>query len=164
MENKYSNGKIYKIVDNTNGNIYIGSTIKTLDRRLWKHNSDYKRFLQNKTHYIYSFIILENNNYSIELIENYPCNNKEELEEKEKEYIENNICVNKNIPTQNIKITRKNYIEKNKEYIKNWKQHWYENNKYKYEKIIECVYCKSLVRTDYLKRHQNTLKCKKFQV
>ena len=28
--NRYSEGKIYKIVDNTNGNVYYGSTARTL--------------------------------------------------------------------------------------------------------------------------------------
>ena len=34
-------------------------------------------------------------NEEIELVENYPCNSKEELEKKEGEYIKNNECVNK---------------------------------------------------------------------
>ena len=33
----YSKGKIYKIIDNTNGNIYIGATIKPLTTRLVVH-------------------------------------------------------------------------------------------------------------------------------
>ena len=33
----YSKAKVYKIVDNTNGNIYIGSTLKPLSRWLVFH-------------------------------------------------------------------------------------------------------------------------------
>ena len=38
--NKYNKGKIYKIVDNTNGNVYIGSTIQTLSQRLGGHETN----------------------------------------------------------------------------------------------------------------------------
>lgn len=45
----YQLGKIYKIVDNVTGKIYIGSTCEpTLARRLVKHRSDYKRYLNEK--------------------------------------------------------------------------------------------------------------------
>ena len=38
----YQLGKIYKIVDNTNNNIYVGSTCEpTLARRLSSHVRDY---------------------------------------------------------------------------------------------------------------------------
>ena len=82
MENKYVNGKIYKIVDNTNGNIYVGSTIQELKERLRKHNLSYKLYLQGNTTYTSSFKILENNDYHTELLEDYPCNSKKELETK----------------------------------------------------------------------------------
>ena len=43
--NKYNNGKIYKIIDNTNDNIYIGSTTEPiLSRRMAQHKSQYKLF------------------------------------------------------------------------------------------------------------------------
>ena len=60
----YKNGKIYKIVCNTTGLQYIGSTCNPyLSTRLAGHRSDYKRYLQNKTRYISSFEVLKNNNY-----------------------------------------------------------------------------------------------------
>ncbi|RZJ99361.1 MAG: hypothetical protein EOO43_26640 [Flavobacterium sp.] len=63
----YADGKIYKIIDNTNGNIYIGSTAEpTLARRLAKHKSDYKRYLEGKSRYVTSsFGILDNEDYSL---------------------------------------------------------------------------------------------------
>jgi hypothetical protein len=48
------------------------------------------------------------------LVENYSCNSKKELETRERYYIENNECVNKNMPTR----TMKEYQEENKEKIK----------------------------------------------
>ena len=34
--------KIYKIIDNTNSNVYIGRTTRTLNQRLREHKNDYK--------------------------------------------------------------------------------------------------------------------------
>lgn len=112
----YSKGKIYKLVDNTNGNIYIGSTIKMLCQRLCNHKYDYKKYLIGKYHFVTSFDIIKNGNFKIELIEEYPCNNKKELETRERYYIESINCINKNIPTR----TDAEYYIVNKEKIKEY--------------------------------------------
>ena len=113
----YSNGKIYKIVCNITGEQYIGGTIQKLSHRLTQHvrhkNTDKK--------YKSKDIILRGD-YQIILIENYPCTNKEELERKEREHIESNICVNKIIPTR----TDKEWREEHKEEITLYKK---ENSK-----------------------------------
>ena len=87
----YQLGKIYKIVDNTNGNIYIGSTCKPyLSRRLAGHRADYQRYL--KGIHIFkntSFEILKNEDYDIILLECFPCDNKMQLHARERHYIEN---------------------------------------------------------------------------
>ena len=131
MENKYVNGKIYKIVDNTNGNIYIGSTIQKLNERLRKHKWDYKKYLEGNSHFVSSFEIFKNNDYKIELLEDYPCNSKKNLETKEREFIENNICVNKIIPTRTKKEWNKENKEKIKKYTKVYYEKYYEENKEK---------------------------------
>ena len=101
MENKkytsdYSQGKIYKIVCNKTGLVYIGSTCKTLEERLKGHEYDMKRFIHirnnlpdklKKTKFCTSFYIFLNKDYKIELIENYPCNTRLELETKECEHM-----------------------------------------------------------------------------
>jgi len=123
----YQEGKIYKIVDNTTGNIYIGSTAeKYLSQRLQKHISCYKIYINNeKTKNTTAFEIIKNNNFEILLLETFPCNNKYELEQKERYYIENNSCVNKNIPTR----TYKEYYEDNKDKLLEEKKDYYKNNK-----------------------------------
>ena len=48
----YSQGKIYKIVDNTTDNIYIGSTCqKYIRKRLSEHVYDYKGYLIGERNY-----------------------------------------------------------------------------------------------------------------
>ncbi len=95
----YSQGKIYKIVCNKTGLIYIGSTCKTLEERLKKHEDDMKHFIHirdnkpdklKKTKFCTSFFIFLNKDYKIELIENYPCNTRLELETKECYYMKMN--------------------------------------------------------------------------
>lgn len=48
MENEYSNGKAYKIVDNTFSKMYIGSTTQELSQRLAEHRREYKIYLNDK--------------------------------------------------------------------------------------------------------------------
>jgi hypothetical protein len=104
----YLNGKIYKITNNVDDNIYIGSTIKTLKQRFSNHKSNYKMFLNGSYHNISCFKLFSKygtDNCFIELIELYPCENKNELEQHESVYINNNkaLCVNKNIPGRTVK-------------------------------------------------------------
>jgi len=111
--NKYDNGKIYKIVDDTNDNIYIGSTIeKYISRRLQGHKKTYNRYIKgNNKGGLSSIEIIKNGSYHIELIENFPCKNRMELEKRERYYIESLECVNKVIPGR----TPKEYHLANKE-------------------------------------------------
>jgi hypothetical protein len=123
----YENGKIYKIVDNTNGDTYIGSTTqKYLVQRLSSHVYDAKTN-ENVT----SKQIILNGDYNIILIENYPCKSKDELHARERHFIETMECVNKVIPTRTIAEWR----EENKEQLKQNKVEYYQNNKETINKI-----------------------------
>ena len=49
----YQLGKIYKIVCNKTGLIYVGSTCEpTLARRLVKHKADYNQYLKENRNYV----------------------------------------------------------------------------------------------------------------
>jgi len=113
----YKNSKIYKIVnDNIPNKVYYGSTCSTLTKRLYQH----KR-IKDCT----SKILLEKEGYQIILVESFECNNKDELRKKERWYIENNECVNKQIPGR----TRKEYRLQNKEKIKKQRKEYELKNK-----------------------------------
>jgi len=96
----YLKAKIYKIVSNKNGKVYYGSTTTSLMNRLAQHRHDYNMWKINekKPRTCSSFDVLEDENAEIVLVENYPCNSKEMLNLREKYFIENNDCVNKNTP------------------------------------------------------------------
>lgn len=125
----YSQAKIYKIVDNTNGTIYVGSTCEpTLARRLAGHVGSYKSYLNGQYHYVTSFKILENNNYEIVLLEKCDgVTSKDELKLRERHYIETLTCVNKYIPLR----TTKEYYETHKEKKRENDKIWREANKEK---------------------------------
>ena len=139
----YEFAKIYKIVDNTNGNIYIGSTCEpTLARRLAGHRRNYKGYLEYKYHFVSSFDVLKNDNYEIVLLEECKdITTKDQLHKRERFYIEHNICVNKLIPTrtdkeyyENNKERYKQYRQDNKDLISEYKKEYRQDNK---EKISE---------------------------
>ena len=126
--NKYEKAKIYKLIDNTNGNIYIGSTIQSLANRKSKHKQETKK----KINKCKSKLIINNDDYDIILIENYPCSSKEELLARERYFIENMECINKNRPIITIEERKEyeiKYANKNKDLIKTKSKEWYKNNK-----------------------------------
>ena len=84
--NKYHNSKIYKLTDNTNQNIYIGSTIQSLQQRLQGHRSSAKSCKDG--YGCGSKQIIDNGNYKIELLEEFSCENKKELCIKEQHYLD----------------------------------------------------------------------------
>lgn len=82
-------GFIYKITSKHSDLVYVGSTTKTLERRLQEHKSQYKSWKNGNYHFVTSFKLLEHGDVSIELIEE--CEN---LKEREGYWIRCLPCVN----------------------------------------------------------------------
>ena len=122
----YANGKVYKICSYNSDDVYYGSTCLKLCQRLAKHVSDWKLFKLKKDYAskVTSYLILEQGNYYIELVETAPCASKEELQVREKYWIKNNNCVNyyKNLcrtPNER-KQHDATYYQNNKQEIRDW--------------------------------------------
>lgn len=93
--NKYSKSKIYKITSLHTESIYIGSTTKSLEKRLNNHISAYIQFLKGSNKYVSSYEVIKYLDVKIELIKNFPCNSRKELLFEESQEIQkNNNCVN----------------------------------------------------------------------
>ena len=155
LREKLDKAKIYKIIDNTNDNIYIGSTCKTLKERLIRHKCSYKSFLKGLNNNIKSFDILKNDDYHIELLENCNIKTKQELIARERFYIQNNVCLNKVVPGR----TDKEYREDNKDKIKEYreankdkKKDYYITNKDKIKQSSKDYY---ITNKDIIKDKQN---------
>jgi hypothetical protein len=78
----YKNGKTYAIRSKQTPMYYIGSTTQTLEKRFGSHKRKSKIGLGCS-----SDLILKYEDAYIEIIELYPCNNKEELNKREGELI-----------------------------------------------------------------------------
>ena len=114
----YSKAKVYCIRNYNDSDIYVGSTCQPLSKRMADHRTamNHKRDF-NITLYVK---VREQgaNNFYIELLEDYPCQNKEQLGAKEGEYIRKISTLNKRIEGRTIKEWR----EDNEENLKKNKQ------------------------------------------
>jgi hypothetical protein len=162
----YQNGKIYKLWSPQGNEIYIGSTTQPLYKRLYSHKSHHKDYNTCSSKYLF-----ENyDNVKIELIQEYPCNNKMELAKKEGQFIrENNECLNRRIAgrtpkeynednKEDVKEYKKEYRENNKEYIKEYAKEWYEKvAKQRRNEKFNCE-CGSVIRIGDKASHLKTKK------
>jgi hypothetical protein len=155
----YQNGKIYKIV-NTEGTLtYIGSTCQTLAMRKAKHHNNFKRWKNDKNHFVTSFKVFDDDEEGcqIVLLENFPCDSKIELEKRERHYIETMKCVNKCRPTR----SDKEYYKDNKEEILENTKRYREVNKDKInqnKKMKHKCVCGGKYTASHTTRHFKSLK------
>jgi hypothetical protein len=152
MEEKLKIGRIYKLIDNTNGNIYIGSTTQTLNQRLSDHKCCYGRYLNGKDHYITSFDIIKNNNYKIECIEVLKNTTKQIILEREKYFIQNTKCINIIIP-----IRSKEEHEIQFSIYRKKGEKWYQSKNDWEHKKYECI-CGSITNQAKKFRHNKSIK------
>jgi len=111
MPANFQNCKIYKVISPSNPElVYYGHTCRTLDQRMKEHKS--------KSNDTASKIIIEKGDAIMELIENYPCNSRQEATRREGWHQRNNECVNHNIAGR----TQQEYREDNQDRIKNQQQ------------------------------------------
>ena len=106
----YQKGKVYAIRSPHTDDEYIGSTILKLCQRMSGHRRDAKREVKCN-----SRLIIEAGDAYIELIEEYPCDNIEQLRRREGEIIRSRPnCINSYVAGR----TKKEYVEENKELVK----------------------------------------------
>ena len=80
MQKKYENSKIYILKCNKTNKSYIGGTTQRLCKTLTYHKQKFKKYLNN----IYlksskAFNVFLHDDYSIVLLESYPCKTIDEL-------------------------------------------------------------------------------------
>jgi hypothetical protein len=126
-------GIIYKITCNETGEVYYGSTQRSLNKRMIEHKTNCKRWKKGKYRFTTSFNIIDRGNYSYRLIETVECEDKKQLEQRERYYIENNECINKMVVGR----TNKEYYEANKETILEYQKEYREANKDKRKAYYE---------------------------
>ena len=148
---KYENSIIYKIKHNEDYDdktIYVGSTSNFKNRKN-QHKCNCNNEKNIKYNYTVYQYIRDNGGWEQFVmipIEQYPCNNKDELKIKERHYIDLlRPTLNKNIPSRTLKEWRednkqklgekeKNYRKNNKKQLLEYQQKYGKDNK---EKLAE---------------------------
>jgi hypothetical protein len=157
----YQLGKIYKIKDLDSNECYIGSTCEpTLAQRLAKHVANHTAYTKGTGSYCTSYSIIGREDYDIVLIENYPCNNKDELHARESHHTQTMNCVNK-IKNQGIineigqPEYQKEYRKENKNCLKEYQKQYHFQHKEKRQEYNKLYH---EAKKDSLKQQQNA-KC-----
>ena len=142
MSQNFKNGKIYKITNNINSEIYVGSTCDILRKRFDTHKLQITQDTK-KNRPLYKLMNeFGTDIFRIDLIEDYPCEDKQALRQREGYWIRQMGTLNKYIAGRNEKEkyedNKERILERNKKYIE-------EHKERRQEYITE--YCK-----DYNKR------------
>ena len=132
----YSKGKLYKITNNYNDDVYVGSTCDRLVKRFSKHKCD-ARYEKNQDRPLYVLINeIGFERFRIQLIEEYVCEDKYQLRQREGHFIREIGTLNKKIAGRDMKQWRKENPEYNKQYNKEYRENnteqikeYRENNK-----------------------------------
>jgi hypothetical protein len=119
----YQEGKIYMIWSTVGPSRYYGSTCCSLSSRMCNHRSTYRCGVGITSSKVFEMYGVDN--CKIELVENYPCTSKEELDAREGFYIRNNECVNQVITGR----TSREYYNDCKEELKDKNKKYKENHK-----------------------------------
>jgi hypothetical protein len=141
----YSNGKIYNIrckTDNTS--IYVGSTTMTLAKRMAEHR--YASYTNN-IKILYSCVNGNWDDWYIELYEEYPCENKEQLCRREGQ-------ITREIGTLNYEIagrTRKEWGKENPDKVKLIAQRYRQNHR---EEALEAAKQYNINNNDKVKERK----------
>ena len=159
-DNKFKNGKIYRIVSDDDSKTYYGRTTLPLSYRMSYHKAYWKTFKNGKGNFLSAFEIFDEFGFEkirIELVELYPCNSKQELKQRERHYIESNICVNRFIPSrlksETYKIWAKNNIDRVREIGRESYYRRIDKNTARVREKVECSICKKMLCRDCLSRH-----------
>jgi hypothetical protein len=125
----FQRGKVYRIVCRKTGQQYVGSTtMKYLSQRLALHAHNHRHSKDNCS----SRKVIEGADYFIELLEECPCETKPELLARERHWIENAPCVNKNIAGRSQAERMKQWYIDNRE---KWNAYQKEYNRKKREAL-----------------------------
>ena len=125
MKLDLNQAKIYKITNDYNDDIYIGSTCNTLVRRYNQHRlfSTYNKYQNIPLYKLINEIGFDR--FRIQLIANYPCEDKYMLKQKEGEYIRELGTLNKNPVNEPAKV-EKTIIKRNEKRSTTKEVNYYE--------------------------------------
>ena len=156
----YQNGKIYCIRNYVNDDVYVGSTIQALSKRMEKHRSICRTEGEKSNFKLYQKMKeIGTEHFYIELIEKHPCDCKEELFKKEGEWIRKIGTLNGYIAGRTRQESSKDYRKNNPEKCKQIIQNWRINNEDKYKEYTRQRWEKEKERLTKIRSAKITCDC-----
>ncbi len=166
----YTNGKIYKIANKNNPDeFYIGSTTNHLRIR-WKGHKDKMkekpdRLLYQRMHE------LGIECFHIVLMEDYPCDTKDQLRQREDYWIckmkpnlnKLRAYLTDDEKRENNKLNCREWYSNHKDKVREYYKQYRVENKARLYEQIECDNCYSIVARQNMDRHRQTKKCRSHQ-
>ena len=126
MSQDLTKAKIYKITNDFNNEVYIGSTCNTLIKRFSMHVCESRKDL-SKDRCLYKLINeIGETRFRIELIEDYPCEDRYQLRQREGHFIREMGTLNMVIAGR----TKHEYRENNKDIINEKNRDYRNQNKH----------------------------------
>lgn len=145
----YKNGKIYVIRNHVNDKVYVGSTTRALSKRMADHRDNSKKHPERCLYTAFKEIGVDQ--FYIELVENYPCDNTEQLRKREGEVMRK---YNSHVHGYNVKVAGRSLEEYLREDVhKERVKTYYQENK---NVILERV-------KDYRNQHQDEIRQKQLR-
>lgn len=147
------NPKIYSLSSSNSNLMYIGSTCLPPTIRFRNHLELYKQHLKGNNKKCTAFQLFELGGIiTMAILDD--CSDvccKKSLLKRERFYIENNNCVNKNIPSRTIQESNKAYYEKNKE---KKKQYYLDNKEIKLQYAKDYINANKEKYNEYQKQYR----------
>jgi hypothetical protein len=153
-------GLVYKIYSPGRPEVYVGSTVESLERALRRHELHFQHWLHDRYHFVSSFYIfyqrLVNQPVYIEALHEGEFESFKDLRMLEREYIGKMPTVNlfKPIRKPSEKLDKCRRWRANN---KQWLCTWYQNNKERIEAYdaepIPCYICGKTIRRDGMRKH-----------
>jgi len=160
MDNKFQQGKNYKLINTVDDTYYIGSTAKKyLNNRLYDHKYTANNELFRTNSNLYEHMRkIGADKFDIELIEEYHCHSRQELWQREEFFInllknEPNCLNMRRAFVSNEENYKKKYYDQHKEEIKEYKKQYANQHK---EEIKE-------YKKQYANQHKEEIKERKKQ-
>lgn len=129
MPTNYANGKVYVVRNEDNDKVYVGSTTQTLSKRMAEHRRGINKTDRQHFKIYIAMKDIGVDKFYIELIENFPCDTKEQLTQREGHWIRHHDSFkngyNGRVEGRN---TQEWYAE-NREKLNEKKHEYNENNK-----------------------------------
>jgi group I intron endonuclease len=152
----YKNGRIYIIRNHVNEKVYVGATTQGLSKRFSRHKKTMRQKASSPLHKAMTEI--GEDKFYIELIESYPCDNKEALNAREgywiRYYDSYKNGYNGKIEGRNQQQYRQDNAEEIRQYRQKYKEDHAEeikqcNQKYREDNAEKIKQCKQKYRQDH---------------